>query len=81
MRRGTWLLAISGMMALVNGASFAADPSTGTAGRTSLGGTRAGAPERPARARRPRNTRIARKSADSLPLRALRCYNSCACVR
>ena len=38
MRRGTWLLAISGMMALVNGASFAAEPSTGTAGRTSLGG-------------------------------------------
>ncbi|MBC8115349.1 MAG: DUF11 domain-containing protein, partial [Candidatus Saccharimonas sp.] len=49
MRRGTWLLAISGMMALVNGASFAADPSTGTAGRTSLGG---GAGESPSRSGR-----------------------------
>ena len=39
MRRGTWLLAISGMMALVNGASFAADPSAGTVGRSSLEGS------------------------------------------
>ena len=39
MRRGTWLLAVSGMMALVNGASFAAEPSTRTAGRSSLGET------------------------------------------
>ena len=36
MRRGTWLLAVSGMMALVNGASFAAEPLTGTSGRSSL---------------------------------------------
>ncbi len=46
MRRGTWLLAISGMMALVNGASFAAEPSTGTAGRTSLGEAASGFPSR-----------------------------------
>ena len=49
MRRGTWLLAISGMMALVNGASFAADPSTGTAGRTSLGGSGSESPSRSGR--------------------------------
>lgn len=30
MRRGTWILAISGVMALNNGVSFAADPSQGT---------------------------------------------------
>ena len=29
MRRGTWILAISGVMALNNGVSFAADPSLG----------------------------------------------------
>ena len=36
MRRGTWLLAIYGMMALVSGASLAADPAFGTAGRSSI---------------------------------------------
>ena len=49
MRRGTWLLAISGMMALVNGASFAAEPSTGTAGRSSLGGAGSESPSRSGR--------------------------------
>ena len=38
MRRGTWLLAVSGMMALVNGASFAAEPLSGSSGRSSLEG-------------------------------------------
>ena len=38
MRRGTWLLAISGMMALVNGVSFGAEPASGTIGRASTGG-------------------------------------------
>ena len=38
MRRGTWLLAISGMMALVNGASFGADPAFGTNGRPTTEG-------------------------------------------
>jgi len=49
MRRGTWLLAISGMMALVNGASFAAEPSTGAAGRSSLGGSGSESPSRSGR--------------------------------
>ncbi len=49
MRRGTWLLAISGMMALVNGGSFAAEPSTGTAGRTSLGEAAGETPSRSGR--------------------------------
>lgn len=38
MRRGTWLLAITGMMALVNGASFGAEPASGTIDRASTGG-------------------------------------------
>ncbi len=49
MRRGTWLLAVSGMMALVNGAGFAAEPSGATTGRSSLGGAGSESPSRSGR--------------------------------